>query len=192
MNLPGKDTILICFATETTTIRRSRVHGGTDFFFFFFFFFFLICKMIIIFLCVFVLTAWCAFTYVLLLYVLYVVTECNRKIDIWNLDSRINSRMEPEVYNNMMKCIINALSPKRVSDPAYGKDWLIDWLRAFPKYESRWRTLRSRGWTLNALAHSSTSAEGAKSEGGSVWPPPGKFWKMKCNLVLSGAFWSDI
>ena len=36
--------------------------------------------------------------------------------------------MEPEVYNNMMKCIINALSPKRVSDPAYGKDWLIDWL----------------------------------------------------------------
>ena len=97
-------------------------------FFFFFFFFFLICKMIIIFLCVFVLTAWCAFTYVLLLYVLYVVTECNRKIDIWNLDSRINSRMEPEVYNNMMKCIINALSPKRVSDPAYGKDWLIDWL----------------------------------------------------------------
>ena len=94
---------------------------------FFFFFFFLICKMIIIFLCVFVLTAWCAFTYVLLLYVLYVVTECNRKIDIWNLDSRINSRMEPEVYNNMMKCIINALSPKRVSDPAYGKDWLIDW-----------------------------------------------------------------
>ena len=98
------------------------------FFFFFFFFFLLICKMIIIFLCVFVLTAWCAFTYVLLPYVLYVVTECNRKIDIWNLDSRINSRMEPEVYNNMMKCITNALSPKRVSDPAYGKDWLIDWL----------------------------------------------------------------
>ena len=93
---------------------------------FFFFFFFLICKMIIIFLCVFVLTAWCAFTNVLLPYVLYVVTECNRKIDIWNLDSRINSRMEPEVYNNMMKCITNALSPKRVSDPAYGKDWLID------------------------------------------------------------------
>ena len=84
--------------------------------------------MIIIFLCVFVLTAWCAFTNVLLPYVLYVVTECNRKIDIWNLDSRINSRMEPEVYNNMMKCITNALSPKRVSDPAYGKDWLIDWL----------------------------------------------------------------
>ena len=36
--------------------------------------------------------------------------------------------MEPEVDNNMKKCITNALSPKRVSDPAYGKDWLIDWL----------------------------------------------------------------
>ena len=34
MNLPGKETILICFATETTTIRRSRVHGGIFFFFF--------------------------------------------------------------------------------------------------------------------------------------------------------------
>ena len=28
MNLPGKETILICFATKTTTIRRSRLHGG--------------------------------------------------------------------------------------------------------------------------------------------------------------------
>ena len=37
--------------------------------------------------------------------------------------------MEPEVDNNMKKCITNALSPKRVSDPAYGKDWLIDWIR---------------------------------------------------------------
>ena len=36
--------------------------------------------------------------------------------------------MEPEVDNNMKKCMTNALSPKRVSDPAYGKDWLIDWL----------------------------------------------------------------
>ena len=37
--------------------------------------------------------------------------------------------MEPEVDNNMKKCITNALSPKRVSDPAYGKDWLIDCLK---------------------------------------------------------------
>ena len=37
--------------------------------------------------------------------------------------------MEPEVDNNMKKCITNALSPKRVSDPAYGKDWSIDWLK---------------------------------------------------------------
>ena len=36
--------------------------------------------------------------------------------------------MEPEVDTNMKKCITYALTPKRVSDPAYGKDWLIDWL----------------------------------------------------------------
>ena len=38
--------------------------------------------------------------------------------------------MEPEVDNNMKKCIIYALSLKRVSDPAYGKDWLIDLMEA--------------------------------------------------------------
>ena len=37
--------------------------------------------------------------------------------------------MEPEVDTNMKKCITYVLSPKRASDPAYGKDWLmIDWL----------------------------------------------------------------
>ena len=37
--------------------------------------------------------------------------------------------MEPEVDTNMKKCITYVLSPKRVLDPAYGKDWLmIDWL----------------------------------------------------------------
>ena len=38
--------------------------------------------------------------------------------------------MELEVDNNMKKCITYALSPKRVSDPAYEKDWLTDWIPA--------------------------------------------------------------
>ena len=63
---------------------------------------------------------------------------------------------------------------------------LDHYTRAFPKYESRWRNLRSRGWTLNVLAHSSTSA---KSEGGSGWPPQENFEKWRVIWCILKWYW---
>ena len=59
--------------------------------------------------------------------------------------------MEPKVDNNMKKCITYALSPKMVSDPAYGKDWLInwliDWLISTDCFHASWKGKRSL-WIL--------------------------------------------
>ena len=81
--------------------------------------------------CVFVLTAWCAFTYVLLPYVLYVVAECNRKI--WYLELRLMNKQSNGTGSRYQheEMYYLCIESQKGFGPCIRErliDWLIDWL----------------------------------------------------------------